>query len=201
MQWTTIFAGLPEDKDCWTMVVLLRYLLLMTGADTVTGLYITHVVEQSETFVLPRSGYRRWYCRSMLGLGRILGVLILILAGAAVLVSRGSIATVLISVAVFGLNIFVVANIQMFITVLSGQVATGYAICLFLQLLSVFFSEQLPKFGKLFLIGNWGMALRSTLADPNGIPIGAVIGMESMVLIMLWIFGWRIIRRNKRGAI
>lgn len=201
MQWTTILAGLPEIKDFWVTMDMTCYLLLLIGADTVTGLFITHVIEQSEVFVLPRSGYRRWYCRAILGIGRILGSLLLILTGAFALLSKDSVASVLVAAAVFGLNIFVVSNLQLFITVLSGQVTMGYIVCMFIQLLSVFASEQLPRFGKLLLIGNWGMVLRSTLADPNGIPIVAIIGMECFILIMLWIFGWRIIRKNKRGTI
>jgi hypothetical protein len=53
---------------------------------------------------------------------------------------------------------------------------------------------------KLLLIGNWGMMVRSTLVDSNGLPIGQTITLECILLILLWAFGWRILRRNRRGV-
>lgn len=201
MNWTTVLAGLSETKDFWATIELLQYLFLLAGLNTVAGLYIVNVVEQCEVFALPRNGYSRWYHRAMLGVSSSVCILLAIITGIACFVSKDGISVVLIATAVLALNIIVISNIQLFITLLSGNVMVGYLICMFSQLLSLFASERFPQVGKIFLMGNWGMAIRTTLADPIGVPVGTVITIECLLLLILWIGGWRIIRRYKRGGL
>lgn len=201
MNWTTVLAGLSETKDFWATIELLQYLLLLAGLNTVAGLYTVNVVEKCEIFSLPRNGYSQWYHRAMLGVSSSVCILLAIITGIACLVSKDSISVVLIAAAVLALNIIVISNIQMFITLLSGSVMPGYLICMLIQLLSLFTSERFPQAVKMLLIGNWGMAVRTTLADPVGVPIGIAITIECLMLFILWIGGWHIIRRYKRGGL
>lgn len=200
MNCTTILGGLSEVKEFWATIYMLRYLLLLAGLDAVSGFYTTTVIERCETFMLPRSGFSRWYHRAMLRSGGLLCTVLAAITGITCFVSEDSASTILLAAGILALNLIVIANIQMFITLLSRNISLGYLLCMLVQLLSLFWSEYLPLVGKLLLIGNWGMMVRSTLVDPVGIPIGPVIGLEVIILALFWMFGWRVIRRNRRGA-
>lgn len=197
---TTILAGLSEVKDFWVTADMLRYLLLLAGLDAVSGLYISTVIERCETFMLPRSGFSRWYRRAMIRSSAAVCVVLAVIAGISCIVSEDSVSTVLLAAEILTLNLVVLTNLQLFITLLSRNIPLGYLFCMLIQLLSLFVSERFPLAGKIILIGNWGMMARSTLADPAGIPIGLVIGLEIIILALFWILGWRVIRRNRRGA-
>lgn len=197
---TTIFAGLSETKAFWLSTDLLRYLLLLAGMDAVSGLYTANVIERCETFTLPRSGYARWYHRAMLGGGAVICLPLAVVAGIACLTSRDSVQTVALAAALLALNLLVVSNLQMFITLMTRNIALGYLVCMLMQLISVFCSEQLSPAGKMALLGNWGMLARSTLVQPDGISIGTAVGAEIVILLTLWIFAWRAVRKNRRGA-
>lgn len=200
MDCTTILAGLPEVKEYWVSLDMLRYLILLAGLDAVSGLYIGNVIEQCETFTLPRSGFSRWYHHAMLQSGLYLFVVLSSITGLALLANNGNSTAILIASVILFLNLIVLANIQLFITLLTKNISTGYMICLLLQLLSLFCSERLPFVGKVMLIGNWGMMARTTLMDSNGIPIKGVILLELIILVVFWLFGWRVMRRNRRGG-
>jgi hypothetical protein len=200
MEQTTILAGLPETKEFWASIDMLRYLLLLAGLDAVCGIYISKVTQQCELFTLPRSGYARWYHRAMLGASGAVCLLLLLITGLAGLTSGDSTQTVLLAGGLLLLNMVVIANIELLITLLSQKIALGYLVCMFVQLLSLFGSDRFSHAGKLLLIGNWGMLIRSTWAGPDGIPLKATVPLEILILILLWIFGWRILRRNRRGV-
>ena len=199
MDCTTILAGLPEVKEYWASLDMLRYLILLAGMDAVSGLHIGNVIERCETFTLPRSGFSRWYHRAMLQSSRVLFVVLALITGITCLATTDNVVTILIAASILLLNLIVLANIQLFITLFTQNVSTGYLICMLIQLLSLFCSERLPMIGKLILIGNWGMMVRSTLIDSTGIPIKGIILLELIILIIFWIFGWRILRWNRRG--
>ncbi len=179
---------------------LLRYMFLLAGMDAASGLYTANVIERCETFTLPRSGYARWYHRAMLGNAAVLCLPLAAVAGIACLTSGDSVQTVVTASAVLALNLLVVSNLQMFITLMSQNIALGYLACMLIQMISLFCSEQFPPAGKMALIGNWGMLARSTLVQPNGISIGNAVAVEIVILLMVWIFAWRVIRKNRRGV-
>lgn len=200
MSCSTILAGLPESKSFWVTMELIRYLLLLNGLNAVSGLYIAKVVQQCEIFTLPRSGYARWYHRSTLSGSLVLWAALGVITMTTCFVSGDNVQSVVLAAVIFGINLTLMFNLQMLITLLSGSVSVGYLVSMFVQSISLFLSERFPPAGKILLIGNWGMMVRSTLVDPAGIPIGPVIGLEFMLLVLLWKFGWRILRWNRRGA-
>lgn len=179
---------------------MLRYLLLLAGMDAVSGLYTANVIERCETFTLPRSGYARWFHRAMLGNGVILCLPLAVVTGIACITSGDSFQMVVTASVLLALNLLVVSNLQMFITLMSRNIALGYFACMLIQVISVFCSEQFPQAGKIVLIGNWGMLARSILAQPDGIPIGTAVAAEIAILLILWTFAWRVVRKNRRGA-
>lgn len=200
MDYTTILAGLSDTKELWASVDMLRYLLLIVSMDTITGLYIAGIVERCEVFVLPRSGYSSWYHRAMLQCSGVLLITIMIVTGVTCIVSSDSMTSVLLAAAVLALNMLVVANIQIFVTLLCENITLGYMLSMMIELLSIFGSERLSPRGKMFLIGNWGMIIRTTVVNPNGISISAAIVLEVVILITLWELGWRVIRKHRKGA-
>lgn len=196
----TILAGLSETKDFWAYMDVLRYLVLLAGLDAVTGLYTANVIEHCETFTLPRYGYVHWYHQAMLGSAAALCPPLAAVTGIACLTSGDNVQTVVAASAILALNLLTVSNIQMFITLMSRNVALGYLACMLVQMVSIFCSEQLPPAGKMALIGNWGMLARSSLIQPDGISIKTTVTAEIMILLSLWIFAWRAVRKNRRGA-
>lgn len=136
----------------------------------------------------------------MIGNAVVLCLPLAAVTGVSCITSRDSVQTVVTASALLALNLLVISNLQMFITLLSRNIALGYLTCMLIQLISVFFSEQFPPAGKMALIGNWGMLARSTLVQPDGISIGTAVMAEIVILLMLWIFAWRVVRKNRRGA-
>ncbi len=94
----------------------------------------------------------------------------------------------------------VVANLQIFVTLLCENITLGYMLSMMIELLSIFGSERLSPREKMLLIGNWGMIIRTTVVNPNGISISAAIVLEVVILITLWELGWRVIRKHRKGA-
>ncbi len=200
MDYMTVLAGLSEAKAFWVPADMLRYLLLLAGMDAVSGLYTANVIARCEIFTLPRSGYARWYHRAMAGNAAAVCLPLAALTGIACVISRDSLQTVLTASALLALNLLVMTNLQMFLTLLFRNITPGYFVCMLIQFVSVFCSEQFPPAGKMALIGNWGMLARSTLVQPDGISIGTAVAAEIAILLMLWLFAWRAIRKNRRGA-
>lgn len=200
MECTSVLAGLSETKEFWKSLDLLRYLLLIAGLDAVPGLYAANVTQRCETFTLPRCGYSQWYHRAMLRNSGALCLSLGIITGIACILAQNDFAAVLLAAGILALNLLVISNIQMFITMLSKNVSLGYLVCMLIQFVSIFCSERMPQAGKMLLIGNWGMMVRSSLAKADGIPIGTAVVLEICILIVLWIFGWRVIRRTRKGA-
>lgn len=200
MECTTIIAGMTEQKDSWASADLLRYLLLIAGLDAVSGLYTTIVVERCETLTLPRSGWSYWYHRAILYSSVALCAILLAISWITCLISKNCDMTILLSSGILALHMVMLTNLMMLISLVFQNVTLGYLLCMLVQLLSIFCSEQMPSLGKFLLIGNWGMMVRSTLIDPEGIPLAYAIGLEVLILILMWNLGWRIIRRVRRGA-
>lgn len=199
MECKTILAGLSEIKEYWITLDMLRYLLLIAGMDGISGLYTTKIVERCETFVLPRSGFRRWHHRAMLQSTGLLLLALAVLTGVTLFVSTDSSTTILLAAGILALNLILISNIQMFIIMISGKVTIGYLLCMLIQLLALFCSERLPVTGRILLIGNWGMLIRSTLVHSGGIPMMPALGAELVLLMLFWIFGWRVIRSSRKG--
>ncbi len=198
MSYTSILAGLSEYKESWVALNMLYYLLLLAVLDAVSGLYTAKMMEHYEIFVLPRRGYARWYHRAMLEISGIIFFLISVITLISGFKSSDGFYKMILAAAVLALNLTVISNIQMFISLLSRNVMLGYLVCMLIQLVSIFCSERMPHAGKLALIGNWGMLVRSTLIDPDGVPIETSITLEVIILILLWLFGWYVIRLNRR---
>lgn len=197
MNWTTCLAGLPEDTSAWNSLLLMRYLLLLGLLDCASGQVAVRLAGQSKIFYLPRDGYRNW-CRSILQRS-CLHVLSLI--GIALLLSLwqspDTTWDVVIAAAILALNAVALAGIQTLMILLFGSIA-GFAPLILIQLLSLFASRYLPGAWKLLLPGNWGMAIRSTLATTDGYPLFWVIGVEILLLLLLWGEGWRLVRWHDR---
>lgn len=197
MNWTTCLAGLPEDTSAWTSLLLMRYLLLLGLLDCVSGQVAVRLAGQSKIFYLPRGGYRNW-CRSILQRSCLP---IIPLIGVAFLLSLwqspDSTWNLVIAAIVLALNSITLAGVQTLMILLFGSIA-GFVPLILIQLLSLFASHSFPGAWKLLFPGNWGMAIRSTLATTDGCPLFWVIGIEILLLLFLWTEGWRMVRWHDR---
>lgn len=193
MNWTTCLAGLPEDTSLWTALLLMRYLLLLGILDCVSGQVAVRLAGQSKIFYLPRSGYRNW-CRSVLQRSCFPVLPIICIALLLSLWQSPDPAwNVVIAAAILALNIITLAGLQTLLILLFGGIA-GFVPLILMQLLSLFFSYSFSEAWKLLLPGNWGMAIRSTLAATDGYPLLWMIGIEALLLLVLWAEGWRLVR-------
>lgn len=195
-----LLSGLPEQRYMWGSFFLLLYLSLLCASDSVFGIYAARVVERSEAAVLPRCGYRRWVHRAMLRSSTFLLPMMAVLTVTECLLHTDAWIQVLCSAGLMTLNLIVLGNLLLFFTLLYRNVRLGFLVCILTQLSSMLYSEALPPVGKLLLPGNWGMALRTTLADPNGIAVWPSITIEIVILTALWTFGWRVIRKYRKGV-
>lgn len=197
MNWTTCLAGLSEDTSAWTSLLLMRYLLLLGLLDSVSGQVAVRLAGQSKIFYLPRSGYRDW-CRSVLQHSCVSVLpLICIALLLSLWQSPDPAQNVMIAAAILALNMITLAGLQTLLILLFGGIA-GFVPLILMQLLSLFASCRLPGAWKLLLPGNWGMAIRSTLATSDGCPMLWTIGIEVLLLLVLWAEGWRLVRWYNR---
>lgn len=200
MNYTSILAGLPEIKAFWTAQSVLSYLLFLGILDIISGFYISGVVETSEVFSLPRSGYSKWYHRAMLRNSCILCLMISIVAIICCCLRINGPKFIWISAILLSLNEITLTSFQMLIILLSKKISVGFITTIFIQFIAIFISEQLPDILKYLLVGNWGMLERSSLITSNGYSAKIVVLIETSILIILWNCGWRIIRKNRRNA-
>lgn len=200
MRYTSVLAGLPENKELWDAQSVWGYLLMLSMIEGIMGRYIANVIKKSEIFVLPRAGFLNWYHRSMLHSSSILCFFLATTTTIVCHFSKDDVCGVVLSAVILALNLAVIINIQLLISIISQNVVLSYLVGMLVQMISIFYSEVFPPEGKLILIGNWGMVIRSTLVDPSGVPIGVILIIEISLLILLWTFGGRIIRRSRRGV-
>lgn len=197
MNWTTCLAGLPEDTSGWTSLILMRYLLRLILLDCVSGQVAVRLAGKSKIFYLPRRGYQDW-CRSVLRRSCFpVMPLIFIALLLSLWQSPDPAQNVVIAAAILALNMITLAGLQTLLILLFGG-AAGFVPLILMQLLSLFASYSLPGAWKLLLPGNWGMAIRSTLATADGYPLLWTIGIEVLLLSVLWTEGWRLVRWYNR---
>lgn len=194
MSWTTTLAGLPEEPALAGTIALLRYLLLLGLLDCAAGRTAAGLAGRSKVFYLPRCGYKKWV-RLMLGRSWLAALPVLAAALALSLWrSTDPAGQLLTAAAILALNMLVLIGVQSLLIALFGAAVAGFVPLILTQLLSLFVSKALPGTWKLLLPGNWGMAARSVLAQPDGWPLLWVLGVEAALALVLWAAGWRLVR-------
>lgn len=200
MSWTTCLSGLPEDPAAWTSILVAQYLLLLSVLDLASGGTASQMAGYARNFYLPRCGYRRW-CRRVLrrAWASASGLLCLVFL-LSLLLSGDPVKMVAIAWAVLALNILTLSGVQTLLILLFGASA-GYAPLIFVQLLSLFLSNNMTGGWKLLLPGNWGMVRRSTLAQAGGYSLAAAVGIEITLLLLIYTEGWRLLRWYDRKGV
>lgn len=197
---TVLFGGLPYDVSAVSVVRLLAYLLILLLGDSACGVPAAGLILQSKTFLLIRAGWKRWFrgvlLRCLLSMAIFCAILLLI--GLCEAPAWKTILTWLL----FTEHMLMLAALQALLIALFQSALAGEVTVLFLQLASLLFSVRLSGPLALLLPGNWGMLARSAEyeAPPplgglhGGFPLWAAFAGNAAVLLMIVIFGWRLVR-------
>ena len=101
-------------------------------------------------------------------------------------------------------HMLMLAALQALLIALFQNALAGEVTVLFVQLVSLFFSVRLPGSLALLLPGNWGMLARSAEFEApqrfaelhGGFPLWTAFALNAAVLLLIVIFGWRLVRRK-----
>ena len=197
---TVLFGGLPYDVSAVSVVRLLAYLLILLLGDSAGGVPAAQLILRSQTFTLLRAGWKRWFR------GVLLRCFLTVAAFCAVLLPVGLCAAptlrTLLAWLLFAEHMLMLLALQALLIALFQNAFAGEVTVLFLQLVSLFFSVRLPGPLALLLPGNWGMLARSAEyeAPPplgglhGGFPLWTAFALNAAVLLLIVIFGWRLVR-------
>ncbi len=200
---TVLFGGLPYDITAVGIVRLLAYILILLLGDSAGGIPATRLILRSKTFVLLRAGWKRWFRGVLLRclLSTAVFCAILLLFG---LCEAPAWKTVLAWL-LFAEHMLMLAALQALLIALFQNALAGEVTVLFLQLVSLLFSDRLPGSLALLLPGNWGMLARSAEfeAPPRfgglhgGFPFWAAFPLNAAALLLIVFWGWRLVRRKR----
>lgn len=189
-------AGLPEETN--SIFYVSRYLFLLALLDCSSGQVISRRVGRSKTFYLPRQGYKHW-CMSILcrSCAAVLGFLIVIFL-VALVVNDEPVGNLAAATGVLALNAVTLASVQAILIMLFDSSTAGFVPIILIQLFSLFLSRFLPGAWKLLLPGNWAMMVRTSFYMDEGFPLAGAISIELVLLLLVWLEGWRFIRWHSR---
>ena len=197
-----LFGGLPYDVSAVSVVRLLAYLLILLLGDSAGGVPAAQLILRSQTFTLLRAGWKRWFR------GVLLRCFLTVTAFCAVLLLIGLCAVpawkTLLAWLLFTEHMLMLAALQALLIALFQNALAGEVTVLFVQLVSLFFSVRLPGSLALLLPGNWGMLARAAEFEApqrftelhSGIPLWTAFVLNAAVLLLIVIFGWRLVRRK-----
>ncbi len=197
MSINSIFGGLSDNVFLYGSYDVLKYVLLLVVLDSISGYYSLKAVTEGKLFRLIRYGWRKWY-QKIVKVNLVLtsmGALLLFLFSCGHFPETNLWAAFM----VFLLNINLLATVQTTIILSSNRAVAGYAVVALIQLASLFFSQGLHGYWKILLPGNWGCINRSDVIVQDGFPLYPVIVMEVMGILVLYLFGWQVVKFLNRG--
>lgn len=191
----SVIGGLPLETSLCSSFQLLKYFMLLILFDILSGALVSNCISGTKTFVLLRSGWKVWFRKVLLRALCAVGCAALLLLLPTWLMQPEP--ETLFAWLLFLLYAASCAAIQTLLIAYTQKESVGLATLLFFQLCSVFLSKQLPGNWKLLLFGNWGCWVRTTSAgEVQGVPLSACIVLNLATLLLIYVFGWRLVRRH-----
>lgn len=224
----TLLGGLPYDTSTVSYLTLLAYMLLLLLGDCAGGVPAARLLLRPQSFVLIRSGWKRWFWLVL----RRCCLLALAFCGIALIPAliRFPTRTTVCAWLLFTLHIEMVAAVQVLLTALFENAAAAMVPVLSVQMISILLSGRLPGSWAVLLPGNWGSLFRTaeyelprlsealsrfssvegaTVSDYDsfvrsqlhgGFPLWPAIALNLAVLLPTALFAWRLVRRRHNRA-
>lgn len=198
----SLFGGLPYDIRSVEYKWVLACLLLLLLVDCSGGIPAARLLLKPHSFILVRAGWQRWFT---LVLGRCF-LAVLTCCGA--LLAPGLLRHLewqtLWAWMLFTLHMEMIAAVQVFLTALFENATVAAASVTLTQIVSLLLSSRLPGAWALLLPGNWGALARTAEYEVpdkfgnfhGGFPLWAAAVLNAAVLLLIVLFGWRLVRRK-----
>ena len=193
----SLLGGLPYDVASVGYFRFLLYLLLLLLGDSAGGIPAARLILKSQSFVLLRAGWRRWFWRilSRCFLSVLAVCLLLLPTG---LLCEPTWRT-LLAWMLFTLHMEMLAAVQTLLIALYQNAMVATVSVILTQLASLLLSSRLPGALPLLLPGNWGALVRTVEYGgslPRGFPLWAAVALNTAVLLTIVLFGWRLVRHR-----
>ena len=193
----SLLGGLPYDVASVGYFRLLLYLLLLLLGDSAGGIPAARLILKSQSFVLLRAGWQRWFWRilSRCFLSVLSVCLLLLPIG---LLCEPTWRT-LLAWLLFTLHMEMLAAVQTLLIALYQNAMVATVSVILTQLASLLLSSRLPGALPLLLPGNWGALVRTVEYGGNltrGFPLWAAVALNTAVLLTIVLFGWRLVRHR-----
>ncbi len=197
-----LLGGLPYNTSSVDYFQLLVYLLLLLLGDCASGIPAAQLLLKQHHFVLHRAGWRRWFWLYFRRCFRTA------LAVCAALLLIGLLSfpewETLWAWLMFTLHMEMIAAVQVLLMALIENAAAAMLPVIFVQLASLLLSNPIPGEQALLLPGNWGALARTAEYETpdslgqlhGGFPLWAAVALNTVVLLLIVLFGWRLVRRK-----
>ena len=196
-RFSSLFGGLPYDVASVGYFRLLFYLLLLLLGDCAGGVPAARLLLKPQSFVLLRAGWRRWLWRVLSRCFASVLALCLLLLPIGLL--RAPTWETVRAWLLFTLHMEMLAAVQVLLIALYQNAMIATVSVSFVQLASLFLSSRLSGALPLLLPGNWGALARSAEYElgGGGFPLWAAAVLNAAVLLLITLFGWRLVRSQK----
>lgn len=195
-KFSSLFGGLPYDVASVGYFRLLLYLLLLLLGDCAGGVPAARLLLKPQSFVLLRAGWRRWLWRVLSRCFASVLALCLLLLPIGLL--RAPTWETVRAWLLFTLHMEMLAAVQVLLIALYQNALIAAVSVSFVQLASLFLSSRLPGALPLLLPGNWGALARTAEhgARQDSFPLWTAVILNTVVLLSVSLFGWRLVRRK-----
>ena len=193
----SLLGGLPYDVASVGYFRFLLYLLLLLLGDCAGGIPAARLILKSQSFVLLRAGWQRWFWRilSRCFLSVLAVCLLLLPIG---LLCKPEWRT-LWAWLLFTVHMEMLAAVQALLIALYQNAMVATVSVVLTQLASLLLSSRLPGASPLLFPGNWGALVRTVEFGGSltrGFPLWAAVALNTAVLLTIVLFGWRLVRHR-----
>lgn len=193
----SLLGGLPYDVSSVGYFRLLLYLLLLLLGDCAGGIPAARLILKSQSFVLLRAGWRRWFWRILSRC--FLSVLSVCLLLLPISLLCEPMWRTLWAWLLFTLHMEMLAAVQALLIALYQNAMVATVSVVLTQLASLLLSNRLPGASPLLFPGNWGALVRTVEFGGSltrGFPLWAAVALNTAVLLTIVLFGWRLVRHR-----
>lgn len=199
MEINSVFAGLNSNISLYDAQQIMKYIFFLVVIDSISGYCSFQLANSAKMFRLFRCGWKKWYCEIMkksIGIS-VIGISMIYLISYVIAPEKEK----WFAFSVFLLHIIFLSSVQTAAVMLCNQAMIVYAMTILIQLVSMFFSQYFASEWSIIFPGNWGSINRSDFIIPNGYSLITVIWIELISTVLLYLFGWNIVKAFNRSVI